>query len=122
VAVPELALRVNQIGTVVGSTTKASLPAEIDKFTGTAFPAVLGNVYAMFTEVGKAASGETGSVVVCACAKPAHRRSADAAREILMAEDLDINGNPFQNLVYGFDTLAALDYLLGYGLISPLSR
>jgi hypothetical protein len=36
-----------------------------------------------------AVNGDAGSV--CDCAKPAHRRSADAAREILLAEILSMN-------------------------------
>ena len=42
-AVPDMALRVNQNGTVAGSMTKASLPDVTDNATGTAAPAVEGS-------------------------------------------------------------------------------
>jgi len=81
----------NQNGTVVGSTTKGSDPFAVGtvNITGAAEPAVLGRAKEIDTEAGAAVSGDPGGVV--ACAKPAHRRSADAAREILFGETLNMN-------------------------------
>jgi hypothetical protein len=83
-------------------------------------PGVLGRAKVIDTEAGAAVMGDPGTVP--ACAKAAHRRSADAAREILLAEILNINLNPFQNLLYGFDTTAAVDNPLRYVLLSPVQR
>jgi hypothetical protein len=81
----------NQNGTVVGSMTKGSeMSAEgTVNATACAVPGVLGRAKEIDTEAGAAVIGDPGGVV--ACAKPAHRRSADAARAILFGETFNMN-------------------------------